>query len=150
MVDIVDKQTRSRMMSGIKGKNTQPEMLVRKYLHAKGFRYRLHDKKLRGSPDIVLRKYQLVIFVHGCFWHRHKGCRYATTPAHNRNKWLLKFRQNTERDQRQINQLIDMGWRVLVVWECALKTPSADLAWLPKYLKSELPPYLEWPVAAKK
>lgn len=145
MVDIVDKQTRSRMMSGIRGKNTQPEMLVRKYLHAKGFRYRLHDKKLPGSPDIVLRKYQLAIFVHGCFWHRHKGCRYATTPAQNRDKWRLKFKQNTERDQRQINQLIDMGWRVLVIWECVLKLPMQELAWVPKYIKSDQTSYMEWP-----
>lgn len=147
MVDIVDKQTRSRMMSGIRGKNTQPEMLVRKYLHAKGFRYRLHDKKLPGSPDIVLRKYQLAIFVHGCFWHRHKGCRYSTTPAQNREKWQLKFRQNTKRDKRQINQLIDMGWRVLVIWECALKSPGHDLSWLSVYVRSEQSPFLEWPIA---
>lgn len=145
MTDIVDSKTRSRMMAGIRGKNTRPELLVRKYLHAKGFRYRLHDKKLPGSPDIVLRKYQLAIFVHGCFWHRHKGCRYATTPAQNRKKWLLKFRQNTERDQRQINQLIDMGWRVLVIWECALKLPMQELAWLPKYIKSDQTSYMEWP-----
>lgn len=149
MVDIVDKQTRSRMMAGIRGKNTQPEMLVRKYLHAKGFRYRLHVKKLPGSPDIVLQKYQLAIFVHGCFWHRHKGCRFATTPAQNRDKWLLKFRQNTARDQRQINELIDMGWRVLVVWECALKSPMQDLSWLPKFTKSVQTSYVEWPRATK-
>ncbi len=147
MVDIVDKQTRSRMMSGIRGKNTQPEMLVRKYLHAKGFRYRLHDIKLPGSPDIVLRKYQLAIFVHGCFWHRHKGCRYSTTPAQNREKWLQKFKQNKERDKRQIKQLINSGWRVLVIWECALKSPGHDLSWLPANVRSEKTPFLEWPTA---
>ena len=136
-------------MSGIRGKNTQPEMLVRKYLHSKGFRYRLHDKKLPGSPDIVLRKYQLAIFVHGCFWHRHKGCRFATTPAQNREKWLLKFKQNKERDKRQIKQLINLGWRVLVIWECALKPGNQDLAWLPKYAKSDQSSYVEWPRATK-
>lgn len=149
MTDIVDSKTRSRMMAGIRGKNTRPELLVRKFLHSKGFRYRLHDNKLLGSPDIVLRKYHLAIFVHGCFWHRHKGCKFATTPSQNRKKWLLKFRQNTERDKRQINQLIDTGWRVLVVWECAFKPPIQNLAWLPKYLKSKPPAYLEWPIITK-
>jgi DNA mismatch endonuclease, patch repair protein len=150
MTDIVDSKTRSRMMAGIQGKNTKPELIVRKYLHSKGFRYRLHDKKLPGSPDIVLRKYQLAIFVHGCFWHRHKGCKYATTPVQNRKKWLLKFRQNKERDQRQINQLIQTGWKVLVIWECGLRSPSQELAWIRLFAKSKLHSYLEWPLVVKK
>jgi DNA mismatch endonuclease, patch repair protein len=149
MTDIVDSKTRSRMMAGIKAKNTRPELLVRKFMYSKGYRYRLHDKTMPGCPDIVLRKYHLAIFVHGCFWHRHKGCRYATSPAQNREEWKIKFNQNIARDRRQIKQLIILGWRVLVIWECALKSPSADLAWLQKYLNSDLQSYLEWPMAAK-
>jgi DNA mismatch endonuclease (patch repair protein) len=133
------------MMAGIRGKNTRPELLVRKYLHSKGFRYRLHDKNLPGSPDIVLRKYHLAIFVHGCFWHRHKGCKYGTTPEQNRNSWLLKFKQNTERDNKQIRLLVDEGWRVAVLWECGLKKNLLDLSWLPAYVKSGRIAYLEWP-----
>jgi DNA mismatch endonuclease (patch repair protein) len=148
MTDIVDSKTRSRMMAGIKGKDTRPEMLLRQFLHSKGFRYRLHDTKLPGSPDIVLRKYHLAIFVHGCFWHRHKGCKFATTPEQNRDKWLLKFKQNAERDQRQIAQLKEMGWRVLVIWECGLKLPATNVLWLSEYIKSELSSYLEWPIAS--
>jgi DNA mismatch endonuclease (patch repair protein) len=146
MTDIVDSKTRSRMMAGIKGKNTRPELILRQFLHSQGFRYRLHEKKLLGRPDIVLRRFHLVIFVHGCFWHRHKGCKFATTPKQNRDKWLLKFRQNAERDQRQIALLQELGWNVLVIWECGLKLPSSSLAWLPNYMKSELSAYLEWPV----
>lgn len=145
MTDIVDKKTRSRMMAGIRSKDTRPELLVRKFLHSKGFRYRLHDKKLPGSPDIVLRKHHLAIFVHGCFWHRHKGCRYATTPAQNRSSWLLKFKQNKERDNKQIRLLLDEGWRVVVIWECGLKTHLLDISWLPVFVKSGRTAYLEWP-----
>lgn len=146
MTDVVDSKTRSRMMAGIKGKNTRPELILRQFLHSHGFRYRLHDKKLPGRPDIVLRKYNLAIFVHGCFWHRHKDCKFATTPKQNSEKWLLKFRQNAERDQWQIARLQELGWNVLVIWECGLKLPSSCLTWLPKYMKSELSAYLEWPV----
>lgn len=145
MVDIVDSRTRSRMMAGIKGKNTKPELVVRCYLHSKGFRYRLHDDKLPGRPDIIMPKYKLLIFVHGCFWHRHQGCRFATTPDQNRAKWQEKFRQNVERDQKQRRQLLDLGWRVLVIWECALRSPKPDLSWLPEHIKSGLELYAEWP-----
>lgn len=145
MTDIVDSRTRSRMMAGIRGKNTKPELIVRRFLHSKGFRFRLHDAKLPGRPDIVMPKYKLLIFVHGCFWHRHQGCRYATSPAQNGEKWQEKFRQNVERDQQQIKQLLDQGWRVLVIWECALRTPEPDLAWLPEYIRVGRPTYAEWP-----
>ena len=91
MVDVVDRKTRSRMMSGIRGKNTKPELLIRKGLHARGFRFRLHDKHLPGKPDLVLPKYGAVIFVHGCFWHRHSGCVRTTTPKRNRSFWQEKF-----------------------------------------------------------
>jgi DNA mismatch endonuclease (patch repair protein) len=145
MVDIVDSRTRSRMMAGIRGRNTKPELQVRRYLHSRGFRYRLHDGKLPGSPDIIMPKYKLLIFVHGCFWHRHQGCRYATDPAQNREKWEEKFRQNVERDHKQVKQLIDLGWRVLVIWECGLRSPSSDLSWLPEHIKQGAGSYAEWP-----
>lgn len=121
MGDVVDKQTRSRMMSGIKGKNTRPELLLRLNLHRLGFRYRLHVKDLPGKPDMVLPKYRAVIFVHGCFWHRHPGCRYATTPSSNREFWIPKFQATIERDKIVVERLRDEGWRIGVVWECALR-----------------------------
>jgi DNA mismatch endonuclease (patch repair protein) len=120
-MDVVDAVTRSRMMSRIKSKNTRPEMTVRKYLHAAGFRYRLHAHHLPGSPDLILPKYGTAIFVHGCFWHRHQGCRYATTPASNAEHWKRKFAANTERDARKERMLHAAGWRVIVVWECELR-----------------------------
>ena len=125
-MDIVDSATRSRMMSGIQSKNTKPEMLVRRYLHAQGFRYRLHTRELPGSPDLVLPKYRVAIFVHGCFWHRHASCRFATQPASNSERWKAKFQGNLERDARNVAALQAMGWRVLVVWECELKREPLD------------------------
>lgn len=147
MTDIVDSATRSRMMAGIRGKNTRPELIVRRFLHSEGFRYRLHDCKLPGKPDIVLPKYKLAIFVHGCFWHRHQGCRYATSPEQNREKWQEKFRGNIERDQKQIKQLLEQGWRILVIWECALKVPAPNFTWLSDQVRFGSSAYLEWPVA---
>ena len=125
MVDIVDKATRSRMMAGIGGKNTRPEMVVRKHLFAAGFRYRLHRRDLPGRPDIVLPKHKTVIFVHGCFWHRHAGCRFAATPATNAQFWQEKLDGNVERDRRATRALLAAGWRVLRVWEC--RTGPKDL-----------------------
>lgn len=118
MVDVVDKATRSRMMSGIKGKNTRPEMMVRRYLHGRGFRYRLHVKGLPGTPDLVLPKYRAVIFVHGCFWHQHQGCRYATIPKTRKEFWLEKLAANRCRDLANETKLGALGWRVLTIWEC--------------------------------
>lgn len=100
MTDIVDRKVRSRMMSGIKAKDTKPEMLVRRYLHSMGFRYQLHNKKLLGSPDIVLPKYKTVVFVHGCFWHRHSGCALAYNPKSNIEAWQKKFNGNITRDKK--------------------------------------------------
>lgn len=120
-MDVVDAATRSRMMKGIRSKDTQPELIVRKYLHAQGFRYRLHARNLPGSPDLVLPRYRVAILVHGCFWHRHAGCKYATTPANNAERWKLKFDANIERDARKENLLRAAGWKVLVVWECELR-----------------------------
>ena len=121
MIDVVDQKTRSRMMSRIRGKDTRPEMLVRSGLHRLGFRFRLHARNLPGSPDLVLKRYRAVVFVHGCYWHRHEGCRYATTPATRREFWLEKFRANVARDRRHQQKLREAGWRVFVVWECALR-----------------------------
>jgi DNA mismatch endonuclease (patch repair protein) len=120
MADIVDKRTRSRMMSGIKGKNTKPELVIRKALFAKGFRYRLHDKRLQGKPDLVFPKYKAVIFVHGCFWHGH-DCHLFKWPTSNTEFWRTKINRNKEVDTRNRSGLLDDGWRVLEVWECALK-----------------------------
>jgi DNA mismatch endonuclease (patch repair protein) len=114
------------MMAGIRSKDTKPEMTVRRYLHARGFRYRLHARDLPGSPDLVLPKYRVAILVHGCFWHRHAGCRFATTPASNVERWNVKFQANMDRDARKLASLEEAGWRVIVVWECELRRDPAD------------------------
>lgn len=121
MTDIVDSTTRSKMMSGIRGKDTTPELVVRRYLHAMGYRFRLHGKDLPGSPDLVLKKHRLVIFVHGCFWHRHACCFYATTPATRKEFWQTKLNRNVERDEEQRRRLTELGWRVMVIWECGIR-----------------------------
>ncbi|MHB1141470.1 MAG: very short patch repair endonuclease [Sulfuricaulis sp.] len=120
MADIVNRKTRSRMMSGIKGKNTAPELQVRKALFAKDIRYRLHDKRLPGKPDLVIRKYHAVIFVHGCFWHRHH-CHLFKWPVTRRKFWREKIKSNSVRDARVKKQLLANDWRVLTIWECSLK-----------------------------
>ena len=120
MADVVDKETRSRMMSGIKGKNTKPEMIVRKALHKAGYRYRLHDKRLPGKPDIVLPKYKTVIFVHGCFWHHH-DCKYFKWPKTRPEFWRTKIEGNVERDKKAYAKLQRLGWKVVVVWECDIR-----------------------------
>jgi DNA mismatch endonuclease (patch repair protein) len=116
-MDVVDKATRSRMMSGIRGKDTQPELLVRSFLHRKGLRFRLHAK-LPGKPDLVFPKYRTAVFVHGCFWHRHKHCQFTTTPKTRPEFWQAKFTANVKRDAVVKDRLEAMGWRVLVVWAC--------------------------------
>ena len=126
MADVVTPEVRSRMMSGIRGKDTKPEMLLRRSLHALGLRYRLHVADLPGKPDLVFPRFNAVVFVNGCFWHRHAGCRYATTPATRREFWESKFAANVSRDQANRNRLLDSGWRVLVIWECALKKSMID------------------------
>ena len=117
MADTVDKATRSRMMAGIRGKDTKPEKAIRSALHSAGFRYRVHVAGLPGKPDIVFPKYKAVIFVHGCFWHRHADCWWSTTPSSNAVFWAEKFAQNVARDNRNIVDLKKMGWRVATVWE---------------------------------
>lgn len=123
MADVVDQATRSRMMSGIRGKDTKPELIVRSYLHGAGLRFRLHAK-LPGKPDLVLPKYRAAVFVHGCFWHRHEGCRYATTPANNAAFWREKFAANVRRDAKVRQQLEELGWRILAIWSCELDEPN--------------------------
>lgn len=120
-MDVHDKKTRSYNMSRIKGKNTKPEELVRKYLFSQGFRYRKNDRRLPGSPDIVLPKYKTVIFVNGCFWHGHEGCKYFVWPKSNTDFWKNKIETNIARDKKKTNNLEELGWKVIVVWECELK-----------------------------
>ena len=121
MPDILTKSRRHQCMSHIRGKNTKPEILVRKGLHARGFRFRLHNKKLPGSPDIVLPKYGVAIMVNGCFWHGHKGCRYATKPKSNVEFWETKIARNRHRDEVTNAHLEALGWHVITVWECELR-----------------------------
>lgn len=125
-MDVHDKKTRSYNMSQIKGKNTKPEELVRKYLFAHGFRYRKNDKRLPGSPDIVLPKYRTAIFVNGCFWHGHAGCKYFVWPENNADFWKEKIQRNIERDNNNYCKLQNLGWKVLVVWECGLKPQKRE------------------------
>ena len=115
-------EQRSRNMSAIKSKNTKPEIAVRKLLHSMGYRFRLHRKDLPGSPDIVLPKYKTVIFVHGCFWHRHENCKYASTPKIRKEFWENKFRANVKRDLEIQEKIKNIGWQSVVIWECELKS----------------------------
>lgn len=121
-MDIHDKKTRSYNMSQIKSKDTKPEEIVRKYLFKQGFRYRKNDKRLPGKPDIVLPKYKTVIFVNGCFWHKHEGCRYFVWPKSNTEFWKDKISKTVERDEKKKMELLNLGWKVKVIWECELKS----------------------------
>ena len=121
MTDTLNEQQRHYNMSRIRSKDTKPEEIVRKYLFSKGLRFRKNDRRYPGHPDVVLPKYKTVVFVNGCFCHRHEGCRYASTPATNREFWNHKFERNVERDAREQKELREMGWNVIVVWECELK-----------------------------
>ncbi|QNQ09645.1 very short patch repair endonuclease [Sphingomonas alpina] len=123
MVDIVDPATRSRMMAGIRGRNTRPELTLRSALHRSGRRFRLHDGRLPGRPDIVLPARRAVVLVHGCFWHRHDGCHWCSTPGSNAEFWQKKFDANVARDAAQKLALRDLDWRVAVMWECSLRRP---------------------------
>jgi DNA mismatch endonuclease (patch repair protein) len=128
MADVHSKEIRSYNMSRIKGKDTKPEMLVRKFLFSKGLRYKLHDKKLPGKPDIVLPKYKTVIFVHGCFWHGHDDCKYYVVPKTRTDWWLAKISANKLKDADSIAKLLQSGWKIIVIWECELKTDNKDKA----------------------
>lgn len=120
MADFLSPAERSQRMSRIRSKDTVPEVALRKALHRRGFRFRLNDRKLPGKPDLVLAKYHAVILVHGCFWHRHPGCKVATTPKSNTPFWIEKFDRNVRRDARVAEDLVAKGWRVFVAWECEL------------------------------
>ena len=135
MADVHSKETRSYNMSRIRSTNTKPEMLVRKFLHANGFRYKLHDKTLPGKPDIVLPKYGTLIFVHGCFWHGHANCKYYKVPQTNTHWWLNKINGNIANDTKAIKTLKKQGWKIIHLWECDLK-PMKISSTLSKLLKS--------------
>ncbi|MCY1720698.1 DNA mismatch endonuclease Vsr [Prolixibacteraceae bacterium Z1-6] len=126
MADVHNKTTRSYNMSRIKGKNTKPEILVRKFLFAHGFRYRLNVKTLPGKPDIVLPKYKTVLFVNGCFWHGHKGCKYFVVPKTRTEWWLNKIKETQKRDREKEIELNVLGWKVITIWECELKPKSKE------------------------
>jgi len=121
MSDVHDKETRSYNMSRVRSRDTKPELLVRKYLFSRGFRYKLYDKKLPGKPDIVLPKYKTVIFVNGCFWHGHDGCRYFVLPGTRQHWWLEKIMKNKSNDEKNHALLTTAGWRVITIFECELK-----------------------------
>ncbi|WP_271893347.1 very short patch repair endonuclease [Candidatus Phyllobacterium onerii] len=124
MVDTLTPAQRSERMSRIRSRDTKPEIALRQALHRLGFRFRVRDTKLPGKPDVVLTKYKTAIFVHGCFWHRHPGCKVATTPKSNTEFWTDKFSRNVARDERVTSQLEELGWCVIVAWECEVDTPS--------------------------
>ena len=140
MAEKISPQIRSRMMSGIRDRNTRPEMTVRSFLHRSGFRFRLHRRGLPGRPDIVLPRWHAVVFVHGCFWHGHEGCRYFKLPKTCEAFWAAKIESNIRRDAVVIERLLEAGWRVGVVWECALRDqPAAALSSLQGFIRSECP-----------
>ena len=124
MTDTFTPEQRSHMMSKIRARNTNPELIVRKYLHSHGFRYRLYKRDLPGHPDIVLSKFKTVIFVHGCFWHAHNNCKYFRMPKSNSEYWVDKINKNVSRDLKNQALLREMGWKVIVIWECELKRDS--------------------------
>lgn len=126
MADVFDRKTRSRVMAAIRGRNTTPELTVRRYLHGRGLRYRLHVRDLPGRPDIVIRRLRTAVFIHGCFWHQHPGCPAAVMPKSNRTFWRTKLLGNRDRDRRTVSRLRRAGWRVFTVWECALSERTLD------------------------
>jgi len=127
MADVHNKVIRSYNMSRIRAKNTKPELLVRKFLHANGFRYSLHNKKLPGKPDIVLPKYKTIIFIHGCFWHGHNKCKYFVVPKTRTKFWLNKIAANKANDEKAVKTLRKDGWKVITAWECALKPAKHEI-----------------------
>lgn len=123
-MDIIDEQGRSKLMGRIRGKDTKPELAVRRIAHRLGYRFRLHRKELPGSPDLVFHGRRKVVFVHGCYWHRHQGCRLAYQPKSNVEFWNRKFARNVARDRQVLVDLTDQGWETLVIWECEVKDPD--------------------------
>lgn len=138
MADIYSKRARSDLMARIKSKNTRPEWAVRRFLHSRGFRYRLHCRSLPGCPDLVLKKYRIVIFVNGCFWHHHDGCKRAALPTSRVRFWRTKIFGNVARDAARISELRQLGWTALVVWECQTDTEQNLYATLKPLLRSRI------------
>ena len=136
MADNLTAEQRARNMSNIRSHHSKPEKLVRSLLHRLGYRFRLHSRSLPGNPDIVLPKYSAAILVHGCFWHRHPGCRGCTTPKTNLDYWLPKLEGNAERDKRHKKALAELGWKVLIVWECEIRNRERLKRKLLRFLKS--------------
>ena len=141
MADTLTKAERSRLMSKIRSKNTGPERAVRSLLHRAGYRFRIHVRSLPGTPDVVLPASRVVVFVHGCFWHRHKGCKIATTPKTHKKFWFDKFAKNVANDLKHRRRLRRLGWRVVVVWACQLKAPQKILA----RIQAAMPPRMQEP-----
>lgn len=133
MIDSSPSKMRSYNMSRIRSKHTKPEMAVRQYLHAQGLRFRIHVASLPGNPDLCLKKYNTVIFVHGCFWHRHPNCKYATIPKTNTDFWEAKFNNNIRRDLTSYAKLHQLGWNLIIIWECEI---PAKLPWLKEKIMS--------------
>lgn len=135
-MDHVDPATRSRIMRAIPSEGTKPELIVRRSVHALGYRYRLHVKSLPGTPDLVFPSKRKIVFVHGCFWHRHTGCKYASFPKTRIDFWQEKFSSNTRRDRRTVRALKKLGWSILIIWQCQLKDPAKLGARLNEFLDS--------------
>lgn len=136
MADVMTPKQRSRCMAAVKGKDTKPEMIVRKYLFSRGMRFRVQVRKLPGTPDIVLPKYKTAIFVNGCFWHGHEGCKYFRLPKSNIEFWKEKIERNIERDRESMQALLDLGWKIIRVWECELRNKANRENTLNKIYKS--------------
>lgn len=134
MADVFTPEKRSRIMARVKGSNTRPELLVRSLIHRMGFRFRLHRRDLPGCPDIVLPRHRKVIFIHGCFWHGHEGCHRSARPTSNQDFWEKKLSGNIERDKRNVLELKELGWKVLVVWTCETKETERLIAILSRFL----------------
>ncbi|RYG38916.1 MAG: DNA mismatch endonuclease Vsr [Burkholderiales bacterium] len=137
-MDILDPQRRSAHMRGVRRQHTKPELVVRRIAHSLGYRFRLHRKDLPGSPDIVFPRYRKIIFVHGCFWHGHQGCRYGSVPKTRTEWWLSKLAKNKERDAAAVDQLEALGWTATIVWECETRKPSGLEERINAFLKSPL------------
>lgn len=137
MTDVFDPEKRSEIMSRIRGRDTNPEMIVRRIAHGLGFRFRLYRRDLPGSPDLVFPKHRAVIMVHGCFWHRHPGCKHASTPKTRESFWKNKLEDNVARDRRNEIALGELGWRVMVIWQCETKVREAVAARIESFLRQK-------------
>ena len=149
-MDTVTPATRSRMMAAVRGKNTKPELAVRALVHELGFRFRLHRTDLPGTPDLVFPRLRCVVFVHGCFWHRHPNCPATTTPEDNAEYWATKFRRNVERDRDAANELRTMGWQVLVIWQCQTRDAPRLRRKLKRFLDRQSAKVADWQKAPQR